>query len=97
VAQKSSDATPQTFVGCHAVVTHHSNIAIDALVNGVPAFCWSGAATCMSLQDLAQIEKPLRPPAREQWLANIAWCQWTVGEMASGAMWRQLKLDGMVP
>jgi len=96
-APPSSDATAETFNGCHAVVTHHSNIAIDALVNGVPAFCWDGAATCMSLQDLSQIEKPLRPDERDQWLANIAWCQWSVPEIASGAMWRQLKLDGLVP
>jgi len=96
-ARASSDATAQTFVDCHAVVTHHSNIAIDALVHGVPAFCWDGAATCMSLQDLAQIDTPLRPDNREQWLANLAWCQWTVGEMASGEMWRTMKRDGMIP
>ena len=96
-AQKSSDATAKTFAGCHAVVTHHSNIAIDALVNGVPSFCWDGAATCMSLQDLSKIEKPLRPPARDQWLANIAWCQWSVPEIASGAMWRSLKMDKFIP
>ena len=96
-ALPSSDATADTFNGCHAVVTHHSNIAIDALVNGVPSFCWDGAATCMSLQDLAQIEAPWRPDGRDQWLANIAWCQWTVPEMASGAMWRQLKTDRLIP
>ena len=96
-AKASSDATAETFIGCHAVVTHHSNIAIDALVHGIPAFCWDGAAVCMSSQDLAQIESPMRPDGREQWLANLAWCQWSVEEMRNGIMWQYLKQDGAIP
>ena len=93
----SGDADASTFVDCHAVVTHHSNMAMDALINGVPAFCWDGAPTCMSLQDLAQIETPLRPDNREQWLANLAWCQFSVAEIQSGMMWRTMKNDGFIP
>lgn len=82
---------------CHAVVTHHSNAAIDGLIAGVPAFCWEGVATPMALQDLSQIETPYLPEGREQWAANIAWCQWSVNEMRSGAAWRHLKNAGLVP
>lgn len=85
------------FTNVHAVVTHHSNLAIDALQHGVPAFCWDGAAKCMSLQDLSKIESPLRPRGRDQWMNNLAWCQWNVGEMKSGQMWRHLESDGFIP
>jgi hypothetical protein len=83
--------------GCHAVVTHHSNAAVDALIAGIPAFCESGAAMPLALRDLSRIEKPERPAGREQWLANLAWCQWSVAEMESGAMWRALRTDGLIP
>lgn len=84
-------------MGSHAVVTHHSNVAIDGLVSGIPAFCWDGAAHGLALQDLSRIEEPWCPEGREQWLANLAWCQWTVQEMRSGDMWQHLKRQGLIP
>lgn len=82
---------------CHAVVTHHSNVAIDGLLAGVPAFCWDGLGLPMALQDLSKIEEPYYPQGRDQWAADIAWCQWSVKEMASGACWRYLKDEELVP
>jgi hypothetical protein len=83
--------------GCWAVVTHHSNVAVDALVEGIPSFCWAGVAREMSSQDLAQIETPFYPSDREQWLADIAYTQWSIAEMRSGAAWRHLKKENLVP
>jgi hypothetical protein len=82
---------------CHAVVTHHSNVAVDGIVAGVPAFAWAGVATRMGSQDLAHIENPPRPEGREQWIADIAWCQWSIAEMAEGLPWRHLKSEGLIP
>lgn len=82
---------------CHAVVTHHSNVAVDALVAGIPAFCWQGVAAPLSLQDFARIESPAYPDGREQWLADIAWTQWSIAEMAAGLPWRHLKHEGLLP
>ena len=79
-----------------AVVTHHSNVAIDGLVAGIPAFCADGAAVPMALHDLARIESPLLPDGREQWLANLAYCQWSVAEMENGTLWRYLKREGLI-
>ncbi len=87
----------QALRNCHAVVTHHSNVAVDALAAGVPAFCVEGVAVPMSERRLRRIERPVFPEGREQWLANIAWSQWSVAEMASGAMWRHLKAEGLIP
>ena len=83
--------------GCHAVVTHHSNVAVDAMVAGIPAFCWAGVAQPMTSQDLSQIEAPAYPDDREQWLADVAYCQWNGAEMENGKPWRHLKGEGLVP
>ncbi len=83
--------------GCHAVVTHHSNVAIDGLIEGIPAFCWDGVATTMALQQFEKIDGPIRPEGREQWLADIAYTQWTPEEMREGLPWRLLKDEGQIP
>lgn len=82
---------------CHAVVTHHSNVAVDGLVEGIPAFVWDGVAQPMASQDLAEIETPRRPDGREQWMADIAWTQWNVAEMMNGRLWEHLKGEGLIP
>lgn len=81
---------------CHAVVTHHSNVGVDALAAGVPVFSVEGVATRLGLADLALIDKPRRDDGREQFMADLAWCQWTPREMASGTCWRHLKDEGLV-
>jgi hypothetical protein len=81
---------------CWAVVTHHSNVAVDAIMAGVPAFCWEGVAACMSGQELAGIESPPMPDGREQWAADIAYTQWSVEEMRTGAAWRHLRQEGLL-
>lgn len=80
-----------------AVVTHHSNVAVEALIAGVPAFCWGGVAFEMSLQDLARIESPLYPDGRAQWMADIAYTQWSIAEMKLGLPWLHLKKEGLIP
>lgn len=83
--------------GCHAVITHHSNVAVDAILAGIPAFCWHGVAQPLSLQDLSLIETPLYPEDRGQWAYDIAYTQWRPDEMATGETWRYLKDEGLVP
>lgn len=79
-----------------AVVTHHSNVAVDGLVAGVPAFSYGGVAEPLALRDLSRIEDPLRPDGREQWIADLAYTQWSVAEIASGAPWRHLRREGLL-
>lgn len=79
-----------------AVVTHHSNVSVDGLACGVPAFVWFGVSKPMGLQNLNSIDEPLYPVGREQWLNDIAYCQWSLDEMADGTCWRHLKDEGIV-
>lgn len=80
-----------------AIVTHHSNVAVEALAAGIPAFCWGGVALCMSLQDLSAIERPFYPEGRSEWLNSICYTQWSIDEMTRGLPWRHLKEEGLIP
>ena len=90
------DDVPDVLRNCHAVVTHHSNVAVDALLAGVPVFCLEGIASVLGKSNLSEIESPIRPEGREQWAYDAAWTQWSVPEMASGAAWRHLREEGLV-
>ncbi len=82
---------------CHAVVTHHSNVAVEGLLAGVPVFCWGGVSVPLASQDLDMIEHPFYPEGREQFAADIAYCQWSVAEITSGAAWAHLRIERLVP
>jgi hypothetical protein len=86
----------QALRGCHAVVTHHSNVAVDALMAGVPCFTEGGAASVLSGRDLSQIETPPMPDGREQWARDLAFVQWNMNEMADGTMWRHFRDEGVI-
>lgn len=83
----------------HAIVSHHSNANVEALQLGTPSFCVGGLALPLSKRALSEIEAPLYPDdeARLQWLADIAWTQFSVAEIAEGLAWRHLKDEGLVP
>jgi hypothetical protein len=79
------------------LVAHHSNAAVEAIIQGVPAFVAEGVALPMASSDFSAIERPARPEGRERWLNDIGWTQWSVAEMASGEAWLHLKSEGLVP
>lgn len=74
---------------CWMAVTMHSNVAVDALLAGVPVNVAEGVAREFSTP-LVEIDAPCRPDGREQLMADIAWQQWSPAEMRSGACFRYL-------
>lgn len=71
---------------CHAVVTYTSNVAVEAVCAGVPAFTAHLAAAAPvagGLHDLDGIETPPMPD-REPWATSLAWGQFTLAEIRSG-------------
>jgi len=81
-----------------ATVTHHSNVAVEGVVLGVPTFAWSGVAVPMGLQDFGCIEVPYRPDIDtvQEWLNDVSYCQWSMDEMKDGTCWRHLRSEGLV-
>jgi hypothetical protein len=77
-----------------ATITYGSNLCFDSVVHGVPSLIiGDGIARCISSTDLSEIENPKWAdfPTRRQWLNNTAWCQFKLGEYATGLAWPVIK------
>lgn len=75
------------------VISHSSNVATDAVIRGVPAYCEAyHPISLLGFYDLAQIGNPPRSPSRMEWLATLAGQQWSLEEIARGEFRRALKL-----
>lgn len=69
--------------GAWALVTHSSNVAVDAILAGVPVFVApTNPAAPVGRTDL-EIEWPVKPE-RYQWLCSLSCQQFTLDEMRSG-------------
>lgn len=86
----ASQSIEEALAGAWAAVTLHSNVAIDALIAGIPIHASEGVAVDLSTP-IEKLETPSMPDGRENLLADIAYCQWSTGEMASGRCWEHLK------
>lgn len=79
----------------HALITHGSHAAIDAILAGVPAVVLGdGAARPVAGIDLEVLREPLDFPDREKrfaWLSALGHWQYLVSEMVDGTMWRFLR------
>lgn len=84
----------QLLEGAHVLITHGSNACFEAVVHGVPCIILGdGVAKPISTDDITMVEAPIVVPTstRYQWLANLAYCQWTMAEFASGQAWATLR------
>jgi hypothetical protein len=92
--QPGEDAVPlaKALENAHALVTHSSNIAIEAACLGTPIFvAATSAAAPVGLTDLTYIDSPIYPD-REGWLAHLAYNQFSIEEIGDGRAW-QILLD----
>lgn len=87
---KPSDFTPGTspfikFIqDAWAVVVAESNVAVDAILEGVPVFCSEHCAAAeVALTDLSMIESPAYPD-RTEWLQKLSYQQFTFEEIRNG-------------
>lgn len=86
---------------CHAIVTHGSNGAAEALAFGLPVVMTSeeGVSPVWSLceHEMTNIEYPFRPKVEDiqHVLFAMAHYQFTVAEMASGLAWSEIGVEYM--
>jgi len=78
----------------HLCVSYGGNIGVDALIAGVPHFALGDSiARPLSETNWRNLDQPHVPTDAErlQWLADLAYCQWTMDEIASGEAWCYLE------
>ena len=74
----------------HALVTHGSIAAVEAVMMGCPVFVDPmSAAALVGETDFSKIESPLYPD-RTQWVHALAYQQWNEKELVDGTLWKQL-------
>jgi hypothetical protein len=81
----------EQLAGAHALVTHGSIAAVEAVIMGCPVFvdpC--SAAASMGKIDLKQIEEPIFPD-RERWCWSLAYHQFCESELVDGTLWRLIR------
>lgn len=90
VSRKGQGRAVDHFAGCHAVLTYTSNVAVEAICAGVPAFVSKrSAAAPMAgwLGDLSGLNTRLESPPmplRGTWAESLAWGQFTQDEILAG-------------
>lgn len=77
-----------------AMVTYNSVAAVESVFAGIPVFTLApvNAASPVALQDLARIEQPFYADSDllRSWASHLAYGQFHVSELKSGAAWRIL-------
>lgn len=68
------------------VVTFNSNTGVESVLAGVPTVAMDRGSMAWPVTTHFLDAEPVRP-ARSSWLAQLAWMQWTLDEMASGECW----------
>jgi hypothetical protein len=81
----------QDLKNAHALVTHGSNAAVEAVIMGCPVFvdpC--SAAALVGQTDITNIETPIYPD-RKSWVASLCYNQFNEEELTNGVLWKLLK------
>jgi hypothetical protein len=71
------------------VVSESSNPAMEATINGVPAWTGPDSLTYPVSVHPQNLNKPL--PDREEWLVKLCHTEWTIEEISKGIPWTRLK------
>ena len=81
--------------GAWAVVTHSSNVGVDAVIQGIPTIAMDQEGTMtrgVSGRSLLDLPDPVKSD-REKWAHRISYAQWTKDEFRAGLAWRHLSKD----
>lgn len=75
-----------------AVVTYSSTVGVTAILRGLPTVVASpiSMAYPVGLRHVADLPRAREPGGRARWADRLAYCQWTLGEIASGEAWSHL-------
>lgn len=80
-----------------AVVCYNSNVAVDAIRQGIPVICEEHCAAYplrLSFDALTDPQQLRCEPDRATWLAHLANHQFSLAELKNGNAWKLLRTDG---
>lgn len=92
-----SDSVWKVLERCHAVVARHSNVAVDGICTGSVPCVIDGVASVFSttIEDIDRAKLPL-DDIRMQFLADLAYTQWSLHEIRSGQPFLHLEKEGVI-
>jgi hypothetical protein len=90
IKEKGLGSINQYLKEAWCLVTHSSNSAVDALVDGVPVVVTGESACAPMSWKFKDIESPVWPE-RDWWLRALAYQQFTLDEMKSGVCWEAVR------
>ena len=80
----------------HAVISRHSNAAVEGLLEGVQIYSEDNVGKFMSIPSFDMLEDGYWPDGREQFMNDVAYCHWSVDEIISGKAWKYLRDFGFL-
>jgi len=89
-----SDNIEQALEGAHCVIVTGSSVCLQAMMMGIPSLVLGDSIGLpISSVDLQNIEYPYlaMPNQREQWLNDLAYCQWSLDEYQNGSAWEHVR------
>jgi len=95
IVQAAGGSLEDAFEHADCVAAYNSNALTDAALAGIPviaadkgAMVWPIAG--QGLDDRPRLFRTDKGGSRSAWAHRLAWCQWSLDEMASGAAWEAL-------
>lgn len=71
-------------------VTYNSNAGVESVCAGVPTITLDQGAMAWPVST-HDFNVPTIKPDRTAWVRQLAWCNWTIEEIASGIAWETIK------
>ena len=88
--EHAATSLAQDLAGAQLAVTWNSNSGVDAVLAGVPTIAANPGSMAWDVTGHKLGEVPPTPD-RTAWAHALAWKQWRVDEMASGACWEAVR------
>lgn len=87
--RQHNGALEDALAGAAQAITYNSNTGVDALLAGVPVYADNEGSMAWPLA--GRVVGEFRRPDRSQWAYDLAWRQWSLDEIRSGAA-----LEGLI-
>jgi hypothetical protein len=88
-AESINGTLADALAGAAVCVTFNSNTAVESVLAGVPTVAVDSGT--MAHEVTAHRIGERITPDRSAWAARLAWCQWTMDEIRSGAAWEAIR------